>query len=425
MNTLILGSGGREHAFARAFSKSEICGNLFVAPGNAGTAQIATNLSVNVDDFDKLKTEIIKHKISFVVVGPELPLVKGFTDMCKQDPELQGVKVVGPAAYAAQLEGSKEFAKDFMVKYGIPTAAYQAFTKDTVEEGKQFLSTLKAPYVLKADGLAAGKGVLILDSLEEAQVELEDMLLNEAFGEASQTVVIEEFLSGIELSVFVLTNGKEYKILPNAKDYKRIGEGDTGLNTGGMGAVSPVPFATDELLAKIEEKVVKPTIKGIQETEMDYTGFVFIGLMITPENEPYVIEYNVRMGDPESEVVLPRIESDLLALLKAATDYKLEEFDLKLNKQAAATVMLVSGGYPEKHENGKEIIGWDEVQDSIVYHGGTKLQDGKVLTNGGRVMAITSLADSYAEAVDKSYKSIKEIKFDKMYYRTDIGKDLA
>lgn len=425
MNVLILGSGGREHAFARAFSKSDLCKNLFVAPGNAGTAQIATNLAVAVDDFESLKTEMLKYKIDFVVVGPELPLVKGFTDMCKQDSELQNVKVVGSAAYAAQLEGSKEFAKDFMVKYDIPTAAYQAFTKETLEEGKEFLTKFKAPYVLKADGLAGGKGVLILDSLEEAQAELEDMLLNEAFGEASNTVVIEEFLSGIELSVFVLTNGKEYKILPNAKDYKRVGEGDTGLNTGGMGAVSPVPFATDDLLAKIEEKIVKPTIKGIQETEMDYTGFVFIGLMITPENEPYVIEYNVRMGDPESEVVLPRIESDLLALLKAATDYELEDFDLKLSQQAAATVMLVSGGYPEKHENGKEITGWDEVQNSIVYHGGTKLQDGKVLTNGGRVMAITSLADTYAEAVDKSYKSIEQIKFDKMYYRTDIGKDLA
>lgn len=425
MNVLILGSGGREHAFARAFSKSDLCDKLFVAPGNAGTAQIATNLAVAVDDFESLKTEMLKHKIDFVVVGPELPLVKGFTDMCKQDPELQGVKVVGPAAYAAQLEGSKEFAKDFMVKYDIPTAAYQAFTKETLEEGKVFLTKFKAPYVLKADGLAGGKGVLILDSLEEAQAELEDMLLNEAFGEASNTVVIEEFLSGIELSVFVLTNGKEYKILPNAKDYKRVGEGDTGLNTGGMGAVSPVPFATDELLAKIEDKIVKPTIKGIQETEMDYTGFVFIGLMITPENEPYVIEYNVRMGDPESEVVLPRIENDLLALLKASTDYELEDFDLKLSNQAAATIMMVSGGYPEKHENGKEITGWDEVQDSIVYHGGTKLQDGKVLTNGGRVMAITSLADTYAEAVDKSYKSIEQIKFDKMYYRTDIGKDLA
>lgn len=425
MNTLIIGSGGREHAFAIELAKSKRCKSLFVAPGNAGTAKIATNLKdLKVNDFKAIEQAVLEHDIGMVVVGPEVPLVEGIVDHFKQEEKLKHIKIIGPSKNAAQLEGSKAFAKDFMQRYNIPTAAYKSFSKDTIAEGEAFLETLTAPYVLKADGLAAGKGVLILDTLEEAKEEFRIMLLEEKFGEASQTVVIEEFLTGIELSVFVLTDGKNYKILPSAKDYKRIGEGDEGLNTGGMGAVSPVPFADEELIRKVEDRIVKPTIKGIQEQKMDYVGFIFLGLMVTEAGDPYMIEYNVRMGDPESEVVLPRIQTDLFELLDAAADKRLNEIEVNINNQSAATVMLVSGGYPEDFEKGMLISGIETVKESIVYHGGTKLENGKVLTNGGRVLAVTSLADTFQEAIKKSYQSIEKISFDRMYYRTDIGADL-
>src|SRR5690625_927543 len=425
MNTLIIGSGGREHAFAIELAKSKRCKSLFVAPGNAGTAKIATNLKdLKVNDFKAIEEAVLENKIEMIVVGPEVPLVEGIVDHFKQNDNLKHIKIIGPSKKAAQLEGSKAFAKDFMEQYNIPTAAYKSFTKNTIAEGEAFLETLTAPYVLKADGLAAGKGVLILDTLKEAKEEFRSMLLDEKFGEASQTVVIEEFLTGIELSVFVLTDGKDYKILPSAKDYKRIGEGDTGLNTGGMGAVSPVPFANEELIKKVEERIIKPTVRGIQEENMDYIGFIFLGLMVNASGDPYMIEYNARMGDPESEVVLPRIQSDLLELLEAAADQRLEDVKVKIDSQSAATVMLVSGGYPEDFEKGKLISGIDSVKDSIVYHAGTKLEKGELLTNGGRVLAVTSLADSFQEAIKKSYQSIEKISFDRMYYRTDIGKDL-
>lgn len=425
MNILIIGAGGREHAFARELARSTKCKSIFVAPGNAGTASIATNLNdLSVNDFKGIEEAVLKHDIQMVVVGPELPLVEGITDYFKQNESLKHVHIIGPGKKAAQLEGSKAFAKEFMGKYNIPTAAYKAFTKNTVDDGENFLETLKAPYVLKADGLAAGKGVLILDSLEEAKKEFRAMLMEEKFGEASETVVIEEFLTGIELSVFVLTDGVNYKILPSAKDYKRIGEGDTGLNTGGMGAISPVPFASEDLIKKVEERIIKPTIKGIQEEKMDYVGFVFLGLMVNDAGDPYMIEYNVRMGDPESEVVLPRIQSDMLELFQAAAMQKLDTVEVKIDSKSAATIMLVSGGYPEAYEKGKLISGIETVEDSIVYHAGTKLQDGKVVTNGGRVIAVTSLADTFQEAIKKSYQNVDKISFDRMNYRTDIGKDL-
>lgn len=425
MNILIIGAGGREHAFARELARSTKCKSIFVAPGNAGTASIATNLNdLSVNDFKGIEEAVLKHDIQMVVVGPELPLVEGITDYFKQNESLKHVHIIGPGKKAAQLEGSKAFAKEFMGKYNIPTAAYKAFTKNTVDDGENFLETLKAPYVLKADGLAAGKGVLILDSLEEAKKEFRAMLMEEKFGEASETVVIEEFLTGIELSVFVLTDGINYKILPSAKDYKRIGEGDTGLNTGGMGAISPVPFASEDLIKKVEERIIKPTIKGIQEEKMDYVGFVFLGLMVNDAGDPYMIEYNVRMGDPESEVVLPRIQSDMLELFQAAAMQKLDTVEVKIDSKSAATIMLVSGGYPEAYEKGKLISGIETVEDSIVYHAGTKLQDGKVVTNGGRVIAVTSLADTFQEAIKKSYQNVDKISFDRMNYRTDIGKDL-
>src|SRR5690554_1551715 len=425
MTTLIIGSGGREHAFAIEIAKNKKCKSLFVAPGNAGTASLATNLPhLKVNDFKGIEDAVLKNSIQMVVVGPEVPLVEGIVDYFKAKDSLKHVKIIGPSQKAAQLEGSKAFAKDFMERYNIPTAAYKAFTKETIADGEAFLETLKAPYVLKADGLAAGKGVLILETLEEAKEEFRTMLMEEKFGEASKTVVIEAFLTGIELSVFVLTDGKNYKVLPSAKDYKRIGNDDTGLNTGGMGAVSPVPFASEELVKKIEERIIKPTIKGIQEENMDYVGFIFLGLMVNDAGDPYMIEYNVRMGDPESEVVLPRIQTDLLDLLVAAADQKLNEIEVKIDSRAAATVMLVSGGYPKDFEKGKRISGIETVKDSIVYHGGTKLEGGEVLTNGGRVIAVTSLADTFQEAIKKSYQSIEKISFDRMYYRTDIGADL-
>ncbi|MDY2586471.1 phosphoribosylamine--glycine ligase [Winogradskyella aquimaris] len=423
MNILVLGSGGREHTFAWKIAQSSHCENLFVAPGNSGTQSIATNLDISVTDFEAIKNAVIQNNIELVVVGPEDPLVKGIHDYFLNHENLKNVAVIGPQRAAAELEGSKEFAKEFMSRHNIPTAAYQSFTKDNLEQGYRFLESLKAPYVLKADGLAAGKGVLILNDLEEAKAELKNMLIESKFGEASSKVVIEEFLEGIELSCFVLTDGNDYKILPTAKDYKRIGEGDTGLNTGGMGAVSPVPFATDEFLSKIENQIVKPTIEGLKKDNLPYVGFIFIGL-IKVGDDPKVIEYNVRMGDPETEVVLPRLKTDLVEIFKAMSNSTLSQVAIDIDERAATTIMLVSGGYPEAYEKGKEITGLEAIEDSIVFHAGAKEVDGKVVTSGGRVMAVTSYGVTYNEAIKKSYQNIAKLDFDKMYYRKDIGFDL-
>ena len=423
MTILILGSGGREHTFAWKIAQSPLCTNLFVAPGNSGTAEIAENVSINVTDFPAIKELVLSKHIDMVVVGPEDPLVQGIHDYFLSDTELKHVAVIGPQKAAAQLEGSKEFAKEFLFRHHIPTAAYQSFNADNVEEGYNFLETLSPPYVLKADGLAAGKGVLILNDLNEAKAELRSMLLDAKFGSASSKVVVEEFLDGIELSCFVLTDGKNYKILPTAKDYKRIGEGDTGLNTGGMGAISPVPFATEEFLTKIEERIVKPTIKGLLKDNLPYIGFIFIGL-IKVGDDPKVIEYNVRMGDPETEVVIPRLKNDLVEIFKAMIAQTLDQIDLEIDERAATTVMMVSGGYPESYEKGKEIIGLENIEESIPFHAGAIRKDGKILTSGGRVMAVTSYGKSYQEAIKKSYQNINKIHFDKMYYRKDIGFDL-
>ena len=424
MNILILGSGGREHAFALKLSKSNKVNQLFVAPGNAGTQQVAKNININPTDFIAVKNTVLENNIQMVVVGPEAPLVNGVHDFFLADIELKNIPVIGPKKDGALLEGSKDFSKQFMQKHGIPTARYQSFTKDNLEEGFTFLETLQPPYVLKADGLAAGKGVLILNSLDEAKAELKEMVTNQKFGEASSTVVIEEFLKGIELSVFVLTDGINYKILPSAKDYKRIGEGDTGLNTGGMGAISPVPFADGAFLNKVEELVVKPTITGLQKDGIDYRGFIFIGLM-NENGNPSVVEYNVRMGDPETEVVLPRIESDLFDLFDGVANQNLNEKSFSVTDKIATTVMLVSGGYPEAYEKNKEITGCETVEESTVFHAGTSTKNNKVVTSGGRVMAVTSFGDSIEEALEKSYKSIDKIHFDKMNYRKDIGFDLV
>ncbi|MGL5274313.1 phosphoribosylamine--glycine ligase [Myroides sp.] len=423
MKILLLGSGGREHALAWKMLQSSKCEELFVGPGNAGTAKIATNVAVNPNDFEAVKATVLEKGIDMVVVGPEDPLVKGIVDFFKKDAQVSHIPVIGPSMKGAQLEGSKDFAKEFLFKHNIPTAAYATFTKDTVEEGKAFLETVKAPYVLKADGLAAGKGVVILEDINEAKAELENMLVDAKFGDASSKVVIEEFLSGIELSCFVLTDGKSYKLLPTAKDYKRIGEGDKGLNTGGMGAVSPVPFATEDFLKKVEERVVIPTVKGLQEDNLDFKGFVFIGL-IKVGDDPFVIEYNVRMGDPETEVVMPRVKTDLVDLFEAVANETLDTMDIELDERTATTVMLVSGGYPEDYEKGKVITGIEDVKDSIVFHAGTALKDGEVVTNGGRVLAVTSYGNSYDEALKKSYQNIAKLNFDKIYYRSDIGFDL-
>tara|TARA_R100000306_G_scaffold22125_1_gene25711 strand:+ start:860 stop:2131 length:1272 start_codon:yes stop_codon:yes gene_type:complete len=422
MNILILGSGGREHTFAYQLKKSELCDALFVAPGNAGTEAIAQNLDLKVTDFKAIEKAVVKYDIEMVVVGPEDPLVQGIADYFSASEKLKDVMLIGPSERGALLEGSKERAKEFMAIHNIPTAAYESFTKESLEAGKAFLETLQPPYVLKADGLAAGKGVLILEDIEEAKNELEKMLSGK-FGEASNTVVIEEFLDGIELSVFVLTDGKNYKVLPTAKDYKRIGEGDKGLNTGGMGAISPVPFADEKLMQKIEDRIVKPTVEGLQKEEINYKGFIFIGL-IKVNNEPYVIEYNVRMGDPETEAVLPRIKTDLGKLLQATFQQKLDSINLEIDSRAATTVMVVSGGYPEAYEKGKEISGIETIEDSIVFHAGTAMKDGKVVTNGGRVIAITSLDEDYKKALKKSYQNIEKLSFDRMYFRKDIGFDL-
>jgi len=423
MKILLLGSGGREHALAWKMLQSPLCEALFVAPGNAGTAAIATNINISPVDFSAVKDTVLTHAIDMVVVGPEDPLVKGISDFFKKDSELAAIPVIGPSQYGAQLEGSKEFAKQFLIKNNIPTAAYDSFTKDTVEQGCEFLTTLQPPYVLKADGLAAGKGVLIISDLAEAQQELRNMLVDAKFGEASAKVVIEEFLDGIELSCFVLTDGKSYKLLPAAKDYKRIGEGDTGLNTGGMGAVSPVPFANAEFMEKIETRIVKPTIEGLKNDNIDYKGFVFIGL-IKVGNDPFVIEYNVRMGDPETEVVIPRLKSDLVELFVAVANEKLGEAELVIDERSAATVMLVAGGYPEAYGKGDVISGLEKVEGSIAFHAGTKPDNGRVVTNGGRVIAVTSYGDTFMEAIKKSYQNIAGLHFDKMYFRKDIGLDL-
>ncbi|CEN51697.1 phosphoribosylamine--glycine ligase [Capnocytophaga canis] len=423
MNILILGSGGREHAFALKISQSKLCENLYVAPGNGGTHQVATNVSISPTDFQSVKKFVLDNQITMLVVGPEDPLVHGVYDFFKNDSDLQHVQVVGPSKEGAKLEGSKEFAKQFMQRHGIPTARYESFTKETVERGCQFLSTMQPPYVLKADGLAAGKGVLIINDLSQAQSELRNMLLNEKFGSASQKVVVEEFLDGIELSCFVLTDGKNYKILPTAKDYKRIGENDQGLNTGGMGAVSPVPFADADFMQKIEERIVQPTIAGLKKDSIEYQGFVFIGL-IKVKGEPYVIEYNVRMGDPETEVVLPRIESDLVAVFQSLRSQTLDELTLQINPESATTVMMVSGGYPEDYEKGKIITGVENVSGSIVFHAGTARKGDDLVTSGGRVLAVTSFGKDFKEALKKSYENIEKIHFDKMYFRKDIGFDL-
>lgn len=423
MRVLILGSGGREHAFGLKISQSTLLDKLFIAPGNAGTGNVGENVNIAVDDFKGIKKFVIENKISLVLVGPEDPLVKGIHDFFLADKELCKVTVVGPKQDGARLEGSKEFAKEFMKKHNIPTAKYHSFTKDTLKEGEAYLETLKAPYVLKADGLAAGKGVLILKDLKEAKKELKSMLTDNKFGEASHTVVIEEFMKGVECSVFVLTDGISYKVLPPAKDYKRVGEKDSGLNTGGMGAVSPVPFADHVFMDRIENQIVIPTIKGLKEDKIDYRGFIFIGIM-NVGGEPYVIEYNCRMGDPETEVVLPRIKSDMIDLLEGIATQTLSERHLEFEDRSAATIVLVSGGYPEEFEKGKAITGLDAAENCIVFHSGTIEKGGKIVTNGGRVIAVTALGKDIEQAVERANKGAEAINYDKKYYRKDIGFDL-
>lgn len=425
MNILLLGSGGREHAMAYKMVQSSITERLFVAPGNAGTAEIAVNVDISETDFQAIKTFVLKEGVNMVVVGPEVPLVKGIKDFFRDDESLQHVAVIGPDAEGARLEGSKDFSKKFMKKYNVPTARYATFEKPQLKEAFAFLDTLKAPYVLKADGLAAGKGVLILNNKEEAKRELADMFGGK-FGAASDKVVIEEFLDGIELSVFVLTDGDAYKILPEAKDYKRIGDGDTGLNTGGMGAVSPVHFADALFMEKVENQVINPTVKGLKAEGIDYQGFIFIGLM-NVKGEPFVIEYNCRMGDPETEVVIPRLKTDLVSLFEHVANRTLSEADLEVSEHFATTVIAVSGGYPEAYKKGFEIKGLSEAQGkrNIVYHAGTKLSDdGKVLTNGGRVLASTGIGATLKDALNESYGALDKLEFDSLYFRKDIGKDL-
>jgi phosphoribosylamine--glycine ligase len=422
MRVLVLGSGGREHAMSWKISQSNLLEKLFIAPGNAGTAELGENINLNPEDFPSLKSFCLEQKIQLVVVGPEAPLVAGVVDYFKNDYELKNIAIIGPDKVASQLEGSKKFAKEFMAQHQIPTAAYRSFSSGDEAEAKAFLSTLIAPYVLKADGLAAGKGVLIIDNLAEAQEEI-DAMLGGKFGDASKTLVIEEFLAGLEFSVFVLTDGKSYKVLPVAKDYKRIGEGDTGPNTGGMGAVSPVSFVDDTMMEKVIGRIVEPTVKGLNEADFTYVGFVFIGL-IEVQGEPMVIEYNVRMGDPETEVVMPRIKSDFLQHLKATAEGRLAEENLEISEEFATTVMAVSEGYPGNYRKGKEISGLDKLKEVLAFHAGTKLLEDKIVTNGGRVIAISALGSSKEEALSRSYAGIKAICYEGIEYRKDIGFDL-
>lgn len=421
-NVLLLGSGGREHALAWKMAQSSMLRSLFIAPGNPGTADFGTNVSLNLKDFLKIKKFIVKNNISIVVVGPEEPLVKGIHDYLKADKRLSELTVIGPRKEGARLEGSKDFSKLFLKRHSIPTAKYKTVTSKTLDAGYKFLDKLTPPYVLKADGLAAGKGVLIIDDINEAKHQLDQMINHGKFGEASATVVIEEFLKGIELSVFVIVNGPNYKLLPEAKDYKRIGEGDTGLNTGGMGAVSPVPFANELFMEKVRDRIIKPTISGLQKDGIDYQGFLFIGLM-NVKGEPYVIEYNVRLGDPETEVILPRLKSDLIDLFEGMSTGTLSEKDIEFDLRSAATVVAVSGGYPEAYDKNKKITGLEAIEKSLIFHAGTKLNT-TLVTNGGRVLAVTSFGKDVQDAALKSIRNLEKVHFDGVYYRKDIGKDL-